>query len=373
MKKISIIIAAIVVTVFSACKEVYPDLSDGLYAEIETNKGTFVGELFYKATPLTVANFVSLAEGSNTFVDSTYLGKNFYDGISFHRVIKDFMIQGGDPMGTGSGGPGYKFEDEIVDSLQHDGKGYFSMANSGPATNGSQFFVTLKETPWLNGKHTVFGKVVKGQEVVDSIGAVETVKPGDKPVNPVTINTVTIIRKGKEAKDFDAPKIFENIMEEAEVAKAEAEKKAQQAIEETKVRLADLKEKAEEMPSGLKIYRIKDVDGEQPKSTDKVSLDYAGYFEDGKIFDTNMIEVAKNYGKENIIRPSLDAYKPIQTTYSADAPMIPGFKEAMLNMQVGDRWVVFIPTELAWGERGSRGTIPPNADVVFDMEIVGIN
>jgi cyclophilin family peptidyl-prolyl cis-trans isomerase len=158
-----------------SCKEDYPDLEDGLYAEFNTNKGTFLAELYYEQTPLTVANFVSLAEGnSHSMVDSTYQGKKFYDGIQFHRIIKDFMIQGGDPQGTGSGGPGYRFPDEINENLTHDSKGYLSMANAGPGTNGSQFFVTLAETPWLDSRHTIFGKVIQGQDVVDSIGQTET-------------------------------------------------------------------------------------------------------------------------------------------------------------------------------------------------------
>merc|ERR1711934_320276 len=177
---------------FASCQEKYPELKDGVYAEFITNKGTFVAKLKNETAPLTVSNFVALAEGTNGMVDSLYKGKRFYDGLTFHRVIKDFMIQGGDPKGDGTGNPGYAFPDEPSDSIQFSKKGLLAMANSGPDTNGSQFFVTLKETPWLNGRHTIFGEIVIGQEVVDSIGNMETEKPGDKPKEPVIIETVNI-------------------------------------------------------------------------------------------------------------------------------------------------------------------------------------
>jgi len=202
MKKVSFLFVCTLILGLTSCKEDYPDLKDGIYAEINTSKGTFVAELYYEQTPITVANFVALAEGESTMVADSIKGKKFYDGLIFHRVIKEFMIQTGDPLGTGSGNPGYNFPDEIVDSLTHDSKGILSMANAGPGTNGSQFFVTLAPTPWLDGRHTVFGKVVEGQDVVDSIGQVETAER-DRPVNEIKIESVKIIRKGKAAKDFN--------------------------------------------------------------------------------------------------------------------------------------------------------------------------
>ena len=189
-------------------------------------------KLYHDATPVTVANFVSLAEGTNTHItDSTLLGKKYYDGLIFHRVTKDFMLQGGDPTGTGRGGPGYRFKDEFVDSLQHSKKGILSMANSGPKTNGSQFFILHKDsTPWLNNKHTVFGEVIKGLDIIDTIANVEK-GAGDKPVEDVVMQTVEILREGKDAKKFDANAIMDAYFEEEEIAqeKYEAEQKERAA------------------------------------------------------------------------------------------------------------------------------------------------
>ena len=188
MKKGAFLILILSLGLASCQENNYPNLEKGVYAEFNTNKGIFVAKLYHEETPLTVANFVELAEGRNELVDSAYKGKKYYDGLTFHRIIKNFMIQGGDPLGTGSGNPGYTFPDEFSDNLKHDKKGILSMANSGPGTNGSQFFITLKETPWLDGKHSVFGEIAIGQDVVDSLGLVETSKPGDKPVEAVIIN-----------------------------------------------------------------------------------------------------------------------------------------------------------------------------------------
>jgi peptidylprolyl isomerase len=170
-------------------------LPDGLYAEMNTSKGKILLQLEHEKTPLTVANFVGLAEGTKHYSKTPGEApkaqeKPFFDGLTFHRVIADFMIQGGDPAGSGSGGPGYRFRDEIHPTLKHDRAGILSMANAGPETNGSQFFITHKDTPWLDGKHTVFGHVVQGQDVVNRIAR------GD------TITSVKILRVGEKAKAF---------------------------------------------------------------------------------------------------------------------------------------------------------------------------
>ena len=176
--KNTVLLLSIALTLLGSCKSNYADLGDGLFVELQTTQGNMVIKLEQEKTPLTVANFVSLAEGTSPYVSDAYKGKPFYDGLIFHRVMPDFMIQGGDPLGTGSGNPGYRLKDEFNKDLTHNGKGVFSMANGGPNTNGSQFFITIKETPWLDGVHTVFGKVVLGMDVIDSIAAVPT-HPGD--------------------------------------------------------------------------------------------------------------------------------------------------------------------------------------------------
>ena len=353
------------------CKEEYPELDEGLYAEFNTNQGTYVAELYYEAAPITVANFVALAEGKHPMVDTAYQGKRFYDNLSFHRVIKDFMIQGGDPAGTGSGDPGYRFPDEIVDTLSHDTKGILSMANAGPGTNGSQFFVTLNETPWLDGKHTVFGKVVEGLDVVEGIGSVET-GPGDRPVKEVLIENVNIIRKGKEAKNFNAAEVFESKLAEANAEKEELAKQQQAVRAENAERFNELEEEAQELESGLKINFLEKGEGPQPKPGDMVQVNYEGYFADGTLFDTSKEELARETGIFNQQRKDQNGYGPMVTPYGPDAPMIPGFKEGLQQMKVGDKAVIYIPSHLAYGAGGAGNIIPPNSDLIFELEMVGI-
>lgn len=366
MKKLSFLILILSLTLVS-CQNDYPDLDDGMYAEFKTNKGTFVAKLYHKATPLTVSNFVDLTEGNNNKVDSMYKGKKFYNGISFHRIIKDFMIQGGDPLGTGAGNPGYRFPDEIVDTLTHSKKGILSMANSGPGTNGSQFFITLKETPWLNGKHTIFGEIVIGQELIDSIGMLETSKPGDKPVSPVTINELNILRIGNvELTSFE---------EAMELVEEESKVKDEQMLKvagETAERLAAQIETAEEMPSGIKIYFTEKGDGVKPAEGSKILMNYAGYLLNGTLFDSNLKEVAEKYGVFDHRRDDSGGYAPTLSGYGKDAQLIPGFREGLLLMSVGDKATIFIPSHLAYGERGKPNVIPPNSDLVFELELVSI-
>lgn len=363
MKKITLLLAVLAVTL-SSCKSKYPNLENGLYAEFVTNKGVFVAKFYQDETPLTVANFIALAKGTHTLVDSAYKGKPFYNGLTFHRIIKDFMIQGGDPMGDGTGNPGYTFPDEIVDSLTHKGKGILSMANSGPATNGSQFFITLKETPWLNGKHTVFGEIVIGQEIVDSIGALPTTKPGDKPVDPVIIESVNIINKGVTEPSFAAE------MEKIEKVKKEKEERISVVAETTKKELDRMFGEAQEYPSGLKIYWNHKGKMTKPAEGSKVQMNYIGYFMDGRLFETSVLEVAQKYEAADERRIASNQYGPIPFDYSKEARLIPGFREGMMEMSYGDKATIFVPSHLAYGEQGAGNVIPPNTDLVFELEIL---
>ncbi len=366
MRKLAFAVLILTLSLGS-CQTKYPDLGQGVYAEFNTSKGTFVAELYNDATPLTVANFVALAEGTNEMVDSIYKGKKFFNGITFHRVIKDFMIQGGDPLGTGSGNPGYRFPDEFVDSLKHTEKGILSMANSGPETNGSQFFVTLKETPWLDGKHTIFGKVVIGQEIVDAIGEVETSKPGDKPVTPVVINEVNIIRKG----NVKVP-AFSKEMEILETERMAKGKRLEQIGIATAVEHTMKRQEVEKLDSGVEIHWVQKGKGQVPAEGSKVLMNYAGYLSNGFVFDTNRLDVAEKYENVDEQRLAANKYIPTETDYSKDARLIPGFREALLKMSIGDKAIVYIPSHLAYGERGYPPMIPANSDLVFELELVGL-
>ena len=353
---------------FTACKSSkYADLGDGIYADIHTTQGEIIVKLHHDATPVTVANFVSLAEGDSPFVTDSLKGKSYYNGLIFHRVMKDFMIQGGDPTGTGRGNPGYKFKDEFVDSLTHSGKGILSMANSGPKTNGSQFFITHKETPWLNGKHTVFGNVVLGIEVVDSIANVK-VLAANKPEVDVIMNKVEIIRNGKEARKFDAVQIMTDYFEEEKATVAAFEKMKTDLVTEFKAQ----ESKADLTDSGLLILKKEDGKGAKPKIGQKVLVSYAGYLmSTGALFDSSDAELAEKFGILNPGRRDQGQYGPTPMQYSPEAPLAPGFREGLLTMNVGDKVRLFIPPHLGYGDR-DYGPIPGGSTLVFDLEITGI-
>jgi len=346
MKKQTLfLLLAMAVGAYACQKEQYPDLKDGMYAEFKTNQGTFIAELYYEAVPITIANFVSLAEGTNEMVDSTYKGKKFFDGLTFHRVMNDFMIQGGDPKGNGSGGPGYKFPDEFNDTLVHDSKGILSMANAGPGTNGSQFFITLRATPHLNKVHTVFGKIVKGQEIVDSIGMVET-SQRDKPVEDVIMQEVKIIRKGEDAKAFNAPMVFKQELDMVEKKNEEAKMALEKELE-------NISEGYEKTDSGLR-YKVTQTnkDGESPKRGQNVRVHYAGMLTDGTKFDSSE-------GKEPIMFPL------------GVGRVIPGWDEGIQLLKTGEKARFVIPPHLAYGSR-ANGPIPANSILIFDVELVSI-
>lgn len=341
--------------IVAACKSQYTDLEKGLYADIATNKGNIIVKLQSEKTPVTVANFVSLSEGNNPMVSEEYKNKKYYDNLVYHRVIADFMIQGGDPTATGSGGPGYQFEDEITD-LKHSGPGILSMANAGPGTNGSQFFITHKATPWLDGKHTVFGQVVKGQEVVDSIAQNDSIK------------SIRIIRNGSDAKKFDAPKIFlENYQKQVKEKMNRENRIAEIRIKNVSAFDA-LREKATLTPSGLQYIVTEKGNGAAVKSTYRAKAHYAVYFVDGTLLDTSILEVAEANEMVNSDKKNADAYQPIDCDVTPNGRMIPGFKEGLQLLNVGDKATLFLPYTLAYGERGS-GPIPPQSDLIFQVEI----
>lgn len=370
MKKVKLW-ALLLPLLLMACKSTkYPNLKEGLYADIQTNHGDMLAELYYKATPGTVANFVSLAEGTNTYVADSLKGKRYYDGTKSHRVIKDFMLQAGDRTATGEGDPGYKFADEFVDTLRYTRKGQLGMANSGPATNGSQFFITEVATDWLNFRHTIFGQVIQGEDVISKITDEQTSKEDSRPKNPVIIKKIEIIRVGKDAQKWDAPKVFDAFMKEqnAKAQKLESQKEKNLAL------MAEQEAKAVAQPSGIKILKLKEGNDVKPQIGSNVLVNYAGFLRaTGDLFDTNIAEIAKENDAYDAARAADPQYGyiPYAWKYSPEEGLIAGFKEALLSMKVGDRVRVFIPSALAYGKEGfGNGVIPPDADLVFEIEIV---
>ena len=310
------------------------NMENGIYAQINTSKGDILIKLEYNKAPLTVANFIGLSEGSIKN-NKKNIGEPYYDGLKFHRVIADFMIQGGCPDGNGMGDPGYKFADEFHPDLKHDGPGILSMANSGPSTNGSQFFITHKETPWLDGKHSVFGKVINGQDVVNSI------------VQDDLINSVKIIKEGSEALSFDANKIFISAQKEIERKNAEKAKIAAETLKK-------LKEGATVTESGLAYFMIKEGNGLKAESGKTVSVHYTGKLIDGTKFDS-----------------SYDRNQPIEFPLG-QGRVIPGWDEGIALLKVGGKATFIIPPNLAYGERGAGGMIPPNAVLIFEVELMDV-
>lgn len=348
MKIISIVSFFTMISVFSFSQKINKkSLEPGIYASIETTKGAILIELEYKKAPLTVANFIGLAEGKFKPFDTVEIQKPFYDGLKFHRVIANFMIQGGDPKGTGQGDPGYKFFDEIHEDLVHSGPGVLSMANSGPNTNGSQFFITHKETPWLNGKHTVFGHVLIGQDVVDSIAQDDL------------IIKMRIIRKGKEAKKFSATDIFQCMYEkkkaeiEIELERIEMAKKMSE--EEYKVYFKNEMMKfypnAIQTESGLMVVIHEQGEEERPTKGQNVKVHYTGTFLNGKKFDS-----------------SKDRNQPFSFPVG-QGRVIKGWDEGIPLLGKGGRATLIIPYYLGYGAR-NQSVIPAYSTLIFDVEML---
>jgi len=309
------------------------ELADGMYAEIDTTKGKILLQLEFEKAPMTVANFVGLAEGTKHYSKGggspSKQGKPYYDGLKFHRVIADFMVQGGCPLGTGSGGPGYSFHDETDKSLKHTGPGILSMANSDRQgskaaysndgkSNGSQFFITHKATPWLDGMHTVFGHVVTGQDVVNKIAKDDVMK------------TVKIIRKGAKAEAFKGDE------EHFRLIQLEKEHGA----------------KANKTKSGMTYFVLKQGEGDKPTKGKTVKVNYTGKLQNGRVFDSS-----KNWGK------------PLEFPAGVGR-VIKGWDEAILDMKKGEKRIIILPPDLAYGDTGVKGHIPPGATLTFEVELV---
>ena len=318
----------------------------GIYAIFETDKGNIEILLEHKKAPMTVINFVGLAEGKMEN-SAKPLGTPFYDGIKFHRVItkangdaQDFMIQGGDPQGTGMGGPGYQFPDEFDASLKHDVPGILSMANSGPGTNGSQFFITVAATPWLDGKHSVFGHVVSGMDVVNNIKANDVIKK------------LRIERIGAEAQAFQVGKKAMEVYQAEKKAKAEAGMK--QDKEEFTKFVKTAFPNAITSPTGLAYILEKEGTGEKATKGKTVSVHYNGTFTDGRKFDA-----------------SYDRNEPI-TFPLGQGMVIPGWEEGIALLNKGAKAKLIIPYWLAYGVDGRPPVIPAKSTLIFDTEMMEI-
>ena len=306
----------------------------GLFAVIQTKQGDIAVELFYKDTPLTVVNFVALAEGKMDAAN----GKPFYDGLKFHRVIslangdeQDFMIQGGDPKGNGTGGPGYKFADEIVEKYTFTEPGLLAMANSGPGTNGSQFFITIVPTEWLNGRHTIFGKVVYGQEIVNKTKQDEVIK------------SIKIVRNGDEAKAFKADQVeFDRLVKEIEDSK-----------------FAKVTEGCTKSPEGIYFKIEEEGTGAQIGNHKNVVCDYIGYTIEGVAFDAS-----RGFHPQG--------HDPLEFEVGGGM-MIPGFDKMVSQMKVGEVRTMVIPPELAYGASGiPQAGIAPNSYICFTVKLVEV-
>ena len=326
----------------------YRDLSDGLYVDIQTDNGDILLSLDYKNVPITVGNFVSLAEGTNMRVTDSMRGKPFYNGMVFHRVISktngnsnDFMVQGGDPLANGLGDAGYKFIDEFpLDSigkliLKHNGPGVLSMANSGPATNGSQFYITHIATDWLDNKHTVFGNVIEGQEIVDAVSQ------GD------TLESIEIVRVGEDAEKFNAIEAFRTFEGSREKREADAVNAQNEILD---------KESAgfDKTNSGLRYKILQNGNGKQAAKGDMVSVHYKGQLLDGTVFDS-----------------SYKRKQPLDFNVGL-GQVISGWDEGIQLLKVGDKARFVIPSELAYGSQGAGSVIPPDAPLIFDVELVNV-
>lgn len=309
-------------------------MNNGLYAKFNTSKGEILVNLEFKKTPGTVGNFVALAEGN---IENTAKpqGTPYYNGLKFHRVIADFMVQGGCPLGTGTGSPGYSFEDEFHPDLKHSSAGILSMANSGPASNGSQFFITHVATPWLDNKHTVFGNVIEGQDIVDLI------QQNDD------LTSIEIIRVGDSAEKFNAIEAFRTFEGAREKREAEAKKLQKEQMDKIAAGY-------DETPSGLRYKILQEGNGAKAEKGKMVSVHYKGQLLDGTVFDS-----------------SYPRKQPIDFTLGI-GQVIAGWDEGIQLLKVGEKARFVIPSNLAYGSQGAGGVIPPDATLLFDVELMNV-
>ena len=348
--KLKFILFFLLNSIIFSCNNQYNELEDGVYAEINTSLGTMLIQLNYKETPVTVANFIALSKGTHPDVKQDFKEKKFYNGLIFHRVMDKFMIQGGCPLGNGSGNPGYTFDDEINPNLKHDKPGILSMANSGPATNGSQFFITEVPTPWLDGKHTVFGQVISGIEIQDKISNVKTAI-ANRPENDVIINSVNIIKIGESANNFDEVSVWINEEPKLEKRRIEIEKAKR---EELTKQLEKLSKGYTTTTSGLKYKILVSTKNKKAVNGNNVKVHYTGKLIDGNIFDSSLrrnLPFEFKIGEGRVIR---------------------GWEEALQILRVGEKASFIIPSNLAYGPRGAGGVIPPNATLIFEIELLEI-
>ncbi len=308
-------------------------MNNGIYAKFSTPKGEILVNLEYEKTPGTVGNFVALAEG-NLENSAKPQGTPYYNGLKFHRVIPDFMIQGGCPLGTGTGNPGYKFDDEIHPELKHDTPGKLSMANAGPGTNGSQFFITHVATPWLDGKHTVFGNVIEGQDVVDAVAQDDEMQ-------------LEIIRIGENAEKWNAVEAFRTFEGAREKREAEEKERERKLMDE-------VASGYKETESGLRYQILQNAEGKKPSNGEMVSVHYKGQLLDGTVFDS-----------------SYKRKQPIEFAIGT-GQVIPGWDEGIKLLSVGEKARLVIPSKLAYGANGAGGVIPPNATLIFDVVLVKV-
>jgi len=307
-------------------------MQEGLYAQIKTNKGEIILILHHDKAPGTVANFINLSEGK---IKNSHKPMNvpYYDGLKFHRVIPDFMIQTGCPNGTGTGDPGYKFDDEFHPELRHNKPGILSMANSGASTNGSQFFITHVATNWLDDKHTVFGEVVEGLDIVNEIQQDDV------------IDSIIILRVGDEAEKWNSTEVFNNFKDKKEILIKQRQLKEQQIIE-------NLSKDFEVTPSGLRYKILNKGNGDSPTKGDKVKVHYKGMLIDETVFDSSY--------KRN---------QPIEFNVGI-GQVIPGWDEGIMLLKKGEKAKFIIPSNLGYGEAGAGGVIPSNATLVFEVELL---